>query len=766
LILRLKLFIPLTLAIFLCSGVLYFFKDGLLKIALESTIPGLSINNDSIGFSNNVQIQLGAILNDDPTKSPLFSFEEAKASLNLNALGFGKIDCPELVLKNIIIDKRIGEIAIDKSNEQLNSINENIDSSEAGPTSLPNIDFKNMGAREILERITGKKTLESEASLKELEESVRNITKKWTSKKTLYQNTLENVKKQTTLISNKWKNPPQLNALKSKSAQLKNQLQQFKNQKFTVESITQIPQTLVQINQLKTNSNQLIADFKNLEQSLKKDSSFFKETRTKLSDLKGLDKDLQKDKSLLEALVEKTKAAALVDKKMLKEELNIKNFGAQKITRLLFGKEWEETMIDYLSKWDAIKEWLPKMGFEADSKSEVSNNNSNTQKYPEVSFMRTPTYPSWAFRHITYKGNTKSSDGLETINFQGTIDHLNSNELIYGKPTEWQLQGTIGNNKTAWEVDGKYSQLHANKNNRHINFSLKDKPLNGKKWGKDDTEIIFNQGSMGINVELDLSSSDRFIGTGTVSITNTNISTGPKVKGLIKSSLQKAITEMLKKPISFTFSYEPKNRDLDLNITNELDDLFKNILKGSLNNLVAENKLKVIQHFDQQLKEKLNQKISHPALKQVITGFQQNILGSIDPEIAHTNSAEAIFQTSIQNIQTENKSLQTLISNSDLLLNNRKGLKDKLLKEQKERLRRIAEEKIHAEKEQLKKRVAAELAAKLKLQRDEVLKTEHLKQELERKKREEIERLKKIAEDEAKKKLENKLKDKFKSFGF
>ncbi len=767
-ILRLKIFIPITLILVLCFAGFYFFKDGLLKIALESTVSGLSIQNDSINFSDNVEIQLGAVLNDDPTKSPLFSFEEAKASLNLKALGFAKIDCPQLILKNVIIDKRIGENIAEESNKQIEAIDKTLESNQSGPNSLPNLDFKNMGAREVLERITGNKTLKSEASLKALEDGVKKITHKWTGKKELYQNTLQNIKKQTNQISNKWKNPPELLALKNKATQLKNEFQQFQNQKFNFSNIAQIPQTLTQLNQLKTNSNQLIKGLKSLETNIKKDADFFNKMRTEIKKLKGIDRELQKDKNLLETLVQNTRVAALEDKAMLKEELNIKNFGAQKITRLLFGKEWETTLVDYLSKWDAVKKWLPKMGFENDTSSN-SNTPTNALEqniYPEVIFQREPMYASWAFRHIEYKGNTQSSDGHDHIDFQGTIDHLSSNEAILGKPTEWQLSGTIGTNQTAWEVNGKYSQLQKNKTHRYMNFSIKEKSLKGKNWGKGETEVIFNQGNMAININLDLSNKNKITGIGTIFITNASIHAGPNVKDIIKSSLQQAITKMLESPIAFNFSYEIQNRDLDLKINNELDDLFKNILKGTIDNLVSENKLKVIQHFDEQLKAKLNQKVSNPALKQVVTSIQQNILGSLAPETANVNNAETIFSSSLQNIQTENKGLQTLLSNSDLLLNNRKALKEKLIKEQKERLRKIAENKVKAEQEKLKKRAAAELAKKLNLQRAEELKKENLKKELERKKLEEIERLKKKAEDEAKKKLEDKLKDKFKKFGF
>lgn len=761
-IFRLSFLIP----VLIIAGSIYFlttfFSEGVVKSVLESSIPGLKISESNLSVEENFDFSMQAEVFSETDNEKIASFENARIIAQKRPLGFKKLYVDEISAKGIYIHPRVWKEVQKETQEAAKDVILKDGEDGKKEIAVPKINFKDMGAREILERISGSRELKTEAELSDLDALAKRLEKKWVNKKNALSNDLDLIKTQSNAIPEKWKKNNELNEIKADLKSNVNTFNQIKNQKFSINNIQEIAKSANSAKNLKSNFNSLKSKLDDVNSKMKTDINFFKENAKKVKELKTIDNELREDLKNLKLQSDAVLEAADTDRRMIKKELDIKSFDAQKITRLLFGKEWEEKLIYYLGMWDKVRGYLPKLNVleEADARSEEAK---KFKRIDPIEFERNPEYANLYIKKLAYEGKLKFNQNDPEVNVEGTFYHITDDESVERNPLKAEVEAKLADNQGVATIKAVYSQLIHTVDFRNLKFHLKGSPMKGKSWGNGGTQVLFNNGLLNLKLVLDLSSETIIKGKGEIVVDNAQVEPGVGVKEIIRSSLKQAVEKMLTKAVPFEVSYNPETKDIDFKVSSELDDLFKDILKGTMNTLVDENKHKVITEFNQSLQAKLQSKVKNPSLQNAISGISNGLIPSLNSTEGTLAKNENSYLAILKNIETDNALVNKLMKELDFLNGDRKNLEKRLIQQQKDKAKREAEAKLR--EAEAKARAEAE-RRKQEAQRQLEEKLQREKEERERKVREEIERKKREEREKLKNKVKDQFKDQFKKFGF
>ncbi|MBF0197164.1 MAG: hypothetical protein HQL32_05620 [Planctomycetes bacterium] len=771
-IFRLKLFIPLILIGGLFFGGLYLFQDSLLKMGLESSVPGLELDRaeleiSSSSFGGNIKGQL----KDEETAKVLLELGDSDLSIEPKPLGFGKVIVSRLMLEDLVIHRDLFSMVEDSAAGQ--SADDGVKST-TGPGQattdedggLLDMDTSSLDYRDMLERVTGRSNLKVEEKIEQLQNTSKELEEKWKNLSKNSESLIDNKKTELDQLKKRWSKNGLQSEYKTEFESIKKEFKSLSSQKFDVKNLTQIANNVQKINDLKKRVKTLKNNLKEVKTKFNEDRQFFDKAKDEVQSTIDVAKSAPEDLKRLQRESKEVYAAADEDVDTLKEELNPKNFGAAKITRLLFGKEWEEKLNEYMGYWNQIKEYLPETGegMSEEEKAEHESKKDVLKKEDyQVTFTRSPDYPSWAFKEIAYRGEAKEVQEGEDIGFEGTIHNMSSDEALLGQPISWALNGLMkGKSGGKFAAEGQYSTIHKEKETRYLNFKLEGKKIDKKTMGPPKMRVILTGGTMAINLRVDLSKNPDLTAEGELLIQNSDIQIAPTVKEVMQAPLKDAMVKMLSEAVSFTVSYKQGDKTPEVKFRNDLDDIFKGLLKESAQGFADQAVVK----YQQQLQSKISSKIKNDELNTLISSLSGSLVGSGDQFISSLIQGKTQQQSSYNSLNQMDQEAGSLDGNMSKTTQSRASLQTTLKNEVKKRAEAEVRKRIAAEKKKLEDKAKAKLQAELKkrLALDTQRKNQAAKKKLADEKKAQEKKLQdqiKAKADEKIKKLEDKFKGLF-----
>lgn len=736
-IFRLKLFIPIVIIVSVISYGTYAYRNEAVKYLLESSVDGLTVKDLNIAIGDEVGADFKLNYKSSDQKE-LLSVGSSDFKMLTRPLGFGKVSISKINLKDLRLSKSLFEVKGEELKEAINqNIKDAVSNEEANESGIgiPKVDLKGMDHREILSRVIGQDKLKFEKKLKELDETSKSLILKWKGLAKDSENKLQSLKQRSNQIEQYWKIDKK-SQVKSDVTNLKNQFNQLKSQKFDLNNLNQIATTYQQFDQLKGQSKTILEKIKGIKGEFQQELKVFKDLKQDAVQIKNLKNQLNQDKKLLEQLARETKVAAKEDLELLKKEINPKNFGATKITRLLFGKEWEASLIKYISIWNQVKEYLPKLDFFDQATSVPTEVAAQSEKIEPVSFKRNPNYPRWSIHEIAYEGNADKVYLDESVGFKGKFQNMSSSETIFGKAFRWDVEGNFKEKKGSFNLSGTYSKVKATQDDRYLNFHLNGRSMVGKTWGPSKMRVQFLEGNLSAEMKIDLSQAPNWSGKGSFVIEGAKTQVGEEVDQVARSALKNAIEKLLMRKIPFQFTYDAAERKPRIKFGGDLDDIFKDALKGTLKNLVEEKHVLLSQEFQKRVHDKVESKLKNTALKDVFGHVSSGLFSHVDQYVGSLSGLEQKGSMNQQTWAHEENEVSMIIGSLNGEKQARQALEQRLKNELKNKLEREAKKRLEAE---AKKRLA-EAAAKKAVSKKNV--SGSIKEELKAKKEKELKKLK------------------------
>lgn len=707
-----------------------------MKTSFEAAVPGLNFEDFDVKWgTSEVGLQAKGQLNDAETEDKLFAWDEAEMKIDPYPLGFKKLDVKEANLGGVYLSSKLftklGEAAIEQAGGNTASGNQ-----DGG---LPDFNFNDLDHKDILERFTGSRELLSEQKLKKLEEDAKNIRDKWSGIDKTTKKQAEEIQNKIDDFKSKYAKGGLKTDYKAEIDSIKAKAESLKGKKFDASNLAEIPKLIEDARALKLQAEGLKAKIKKTKDDLKSDIDFVKNTKNEVKGLTTKFKDAKKDLEIIKQDVKEVREAGKEDFAMLKKELDPRNYDAAKITRLLFGKEWEEKFLYYQSLWFKVREYLPEdseeeMAAEAAGEKEKEEQKSIIDAEKPIEFKRDPEFPDWLVRTFRIAGRTPQEDSGEEIDFQGKILDMTSHENVHGKPVSWDIDAMGGKVKLL----GVYSRIHNIVDKRNLLVNYKGQSMVGKKWGSKQTRVIFEQGELSTDVKFDLTGGDEIVGRGKLNIKNAVFKIGQEVKPVLRDPLRQAVDRLLSEPLPYEVTLRYKKMP-KIKFGGSFNDVFKDALKSALNNLAQEKTAALSKDFQAKLEQKIAGKASSGEMQKVLSAFTNNA-GGLSNKL--TSSLLGIEQTNSSNqakLGSGENALNGVVGQLLGLENSSQSVQTQIKNEIKKRAEDEAKKRLE---EELRKRLLKDQAKKAK--------EDELRRQLEERKRKEAEKLK------------NKLKDKIK----
>ena len=601
-IFRLKIVIPL--AIFLMAGgvFLYFFRHSAAKYAMESGWPAptkLSLKklNWALGSRMGMEISGGRI-SDPKKREALMEWGQSSLIFLSTPLGFGRVYVEEMALDAMVVRPMLSESeAASEFAVQ--------DTTAAGEAMgfMPDLDFKGLDHREILERLTGQGNLESEKKVAVLKEDAQRTYDKWKALTEDKRKRAGELKGSLNGIKERWSDPAKVSDLKRRFDALRGEFKEVSDQKFDAGNMGQMAASYQRIRELKDKTQNLKQEVQSFRQEMKGDLDTLEGVKDEAAAFTKLKEQIQEEARRLESEARDVRGAADTDLAMLKKELDPKSFDAGKITRLLFGKEWEEKVRYYLAMYEKLQEYLPEIESESGPKPEEVA--AVRQKDQPVTYERQGDLPDFTLARLRLSGSSAAQPGAQSaFTFRGEIYDVTSDEALLGRFLRWQLDGDLGQGGGHYLTRGAYPRTREHQDQRKLEFELSGRPLKDRQWGPPDLRVVLEEGVMEMKMAVDLAKAPALEAKGHFLISGAKLSVPNSVKEELRGPLVGAIEKVLAKPIPFRLRHRPHHAP-DLSFGSDLDDVFKDALKGYLDARLGREREKLEEKFRGTLESKL-----------------------------------------------------------------------------------------------------------------------------------------------------------------
>lgn len=604
-IFRLKIVIPLLVLCAAVFAVLYAVRGGVAKRVMQQSWPGSS----SRLVLDNVHLKLGRELGmklengkvTEPAKGDrtLLGWKNASVVALSTPVGFGRLYVEEIAVDGLEAHSGLFDMSAAPGGEAGTG-------KDAG-ASLMDFDFKKLDHREILSRLTGKGELESEKKAAVLQKDAEESVEKWKRTESESSRKLNEIKDSAKAIQDKVTEQKTLDEMKAELEAIKAKSQELSGQKFDVKNVAQMKASLEQVKELKNRVQVLSGRIKEAKSQLNSDLERMKALKGDFEYVKKLKDEAENDFKRLRQEGEDVRTAAKGDAAMLKKELDPGDFGVGKITRILFGREWEEKLMHYLSLWDRAQGYITRAETEEEkAKKEMvaSEKRRAASKDLPVEYHRKglPAFTICELRLSSARAPASAGQGGDIV-FGGRILNMSSDERLLGRPLSWEMDGKLGDG--AFTATGVYSTLEEKKAERRMRFTLQGVQMAGREMGPPDVRVVMNKGVMRMDMDFDASMSPLLKASGSMYFENQEISLGQGVKEELRGPLQEAVSKILSKPLPFDLEYLPR-RMPRISFRSDLDDVLKDAFKGYLRNRVSVEEEKLAAGFDKYIEERIS----------------------------------------------------------------------------------------------------------------------------------------------------------------
>ena len=594
-IFRLKFFIPIVLLIAGAYFAMNSISAALIKKYLEDSLPNLQIETLRVD-RNDKAFGLVSRAKYSDNIGPICSVGRAELSLDSAPIGFG-----ETIVKGNLEDVNVSARIFKWSASKDEASEESTSKEGFGGFSLSGLDH-----REVLERFTGQRQLETEIKIKEGEELVKKLSEKWTQRYKDMSTQAQDLKARGESWQKDWKEKIPLAATQEQIQQFRTELDGLKGKKFDVSNVAELANNIQKVQEYSKKVGELKEQIKSVKAQSQKELDQLKGLRQEFEQVKNYDDEMAQDYKALNTIRGEILVSGKKDIEMLKKELDPREFDADKLTRLLLGREWELKLKFYLDALDLlIKKFGPKEDAEAATPPPKKEPRVPWGEVSWVTYLREQPRPRWNIEKLRYAGTADQAvDGMNVI-FEGFVENLSSDERVLKKTPSFTLQGKLPDQGGRLSIVGHYSSVINNTENRQLQFNLQGRALKGSSMGAPKMRVLFDEGNMAVSSHIDLASAPNWVVKGQIHLQDVILHSADTVQEAMKAPLKEAASRLFSSPIGFIYTYPGPMR-----FAGNLSEQVGSVFKGALTSLASQEQdvlgQKLQEKFDALVAEKLS----------------------------------------------------------------------------------------------------------------------------------------------------------------
>lgn len=553
-IFRLKVSIPVILLAFAVWSLRHQISSPIIQSKLEDRLPGLNIRdlelNPEAGL---LGLKASAAYSDD--LGTLASLAKLELKIEKEPLGFG-----DLVATGNIEDLRLSrrlffEEKLHPKVEAAVGGNSTVVERDDSSFSLDSLDH-----REVLERFTGQRSLETEKKIEEARKLIKKMESRWLPRQQELKQQIESFRRDRSTWTKNWERSLNIDPLLNRAKELKREARDLKNMKFSGVDLVQIATNLQKIQNFQLKVTELQSLFRKTRSSAKEQLSMLSPLGKALSNPQKLSRELKRDLEQLKNLKTSLEDSTKSDIALLKKELDPRSFNSSKTVRLIMGRGWELKFKSALDLLDSsLGPLLSSIKPDEDASDEVASHSSSKTAPSgipqEVIFPRHFERPRWTISSLRYAGYAKEAFENADLRFEGVLRNLSSNEKLSGSAPECSAMIYLPGKGGSLHLDMIYSLSHNTPDQRLMKVKLKGRPLAGTEMGATNSKLIFQAGTWGLNGTIDLSSAPHWKFRGEILWHQAEFVLGPGVKKHLRAPLQGAAKRLLTKPVAFNYQY-------------------------------------------------------------------------------------------------------------------------------------------------------------------------------------------------------------------
>jgi len=687
-IFRLKVFIPLVLlgvsAWFLRNHI----STPLIEQKIEGLLPGLEIGDLEVDLqSESISIDGMAIYSDD--EGPLASIAKLNFHLERSPLGFG-----EVVASGNIEDLRLSQRLFEMEEDHDERVSGNGTSSVVEEEES-DFSFDSLDHREILERFTGERKLETEKRIEEGEELIKSIEEKWLPRQKALKQEIQAFKNNRKAWAKSWSSSLNIEPLLKEAKGLGLEAKKLKELKFSGKNVAELASNLQKIQSFQSQVTDLQGKFIKARSSAKNELSKLGPLGQALKNPPSIGKEVEADLKKILELRESLSSSAKNDVELLKKELDPRSFNSSKTVRLIMGREWETTFKSALDILDnTLGPFLPKLseggGEKMGEGSLARQEDSDVVGIPkQVIFERRSLRPAWTLGTLRYAGYATQAFENADIRFEGMLHDLSSDEGILGRAPRMSLVAYLPGRGGRVNIDLLYSLTSNTADQRRLNVHLEGRPLEGTRMGSSSSRLHFKSGHWGLDGVVDLSSAPHWVVRGEIFWKEPIFDLGPEVNEKVRVPLRAAATRLLAKPIAFQYQYPD-----ELKFEGDFDRWLGPIFNEALVAMAGQEQAALASKIEARLGPKLNGLFKGGEVQNLLQGGMPLLLKGVQGEKQAFIQLQNLAGTHLKKLGDEEGVLGELVSQLIGLKGEGEGakgrLEDTLKKEAQRRLRELA----------------------------------------------------------------------------
>jgi hypothetical protein len=221
--------------------------------------------------------------------------------------------------------------------------------------------------------------------------------------------------------------------------------------------------------------------------------------------------------------------------------------------------------------------------------------------------------------------------------------------------------------------------------------------MKGSKMGSPDMRVHFNQGSMAMDVQIDLSSAPNWIVNGELRMANVQLTVDEGVKGHLKAPLKSAAEKLMASPIGFSYRFPGPIR-FDSKLGNVVGDAFRSALSSAAQ--VEQKKLEErwMASLQKRLGSELDDSVVSNLLGDQFPKWSQSLSGGVQSLLGFQKEGEGDLNA----LNQRGQGIEQLLADALGLKGGREGLqsqlKDRLKQEATRRAQSLIQEKLSGKK--------------------------------------------------------------------
>ncbi|MFC1546107.1 TIGR03545 family protein [bacterium] len=318
---------------------------------------------------------------------------------------------------------------------------------------------------------------------------------------------------------------------------------------------------------------------------------------TKLNSIKEIQQQFETDKDYFSSanITRRINEAKKLDYNKLLAGANLKQFNVNNMSKSILGPALFKK-IQLAEKWGArIRKYMPKKSKHV--KKEGKEKYKKKKRGTIVDFPKHSGYPKFLVKQVNLSGKTKI-DEKNTINIQGKVLALTSNQDLYNAPTTITIKGNnTGANPYKVSLSGIFDYMN-NQNKESLSLKINDLSLKGLSLGTSATlPPSFEKGNSSLNMAVVFHENGYNMNFGII-FKDISFKESKKSKNEMQNLLSDVYKNMNK--ITVNGSINKTDSDSSFKLSSNIDEYLKKHMQEILNKRIDSAKAKLRAHLDKE----------------------------------------------------------------------------------------------------------------------------------------------------------------------